>query len=128
MGQFFTDDIDSLIKSGHGDLDKLARIKSDFESTKLVSIDDRKYVEGLIARYTQISDSPKPEKTVKISDQRIVPPPPPPRTPPTLLEVKQKPKKEEKIPKIENKTKLRNIAIAAGATRSEEHTSELQSH
>ena len=66
MGQFFTDDIDSLIKSGHGDLDKLARIKSDFESTKLVSIDDRKYVEGLIARYIQVSDSPKPEKTVKI--------------------------------------------------------------
>lgn len=115
MGQFFTDDIDSLIKSGHGDLDKLARIKSDFESTKLVSIDDRKYVEGLIARYTQVSE-PKPERIVKIPEPRIVPPAPTPRTPPTLLEVKQKPKKEEKIPKLENKTKLRNIAIAAGAT------------
>ncbi len=115
MGQFFTDDIDSLLKSGHGDSARLSKIKADFESTKLVSIDDRKYVEGLIARYTHVSDSPKTEKTTKES-MRIVPPPPPPRNPPTLLEVKQKPKKEEKIPKIENKTKLRNIAIAAGAT------------
>lgn len=115
MGQFFTDDIDSLLKSSHGDAARLARIKAEFESTKLVSIDDRKYVEGLISRYSQPAES-KPEKIVKIPEPRIVPPPPAPRNPPTLLEVKQNPKKEEKIPRIENKTKLRNIAIAVGAT------------
>lgn len=115
MGQFFTDDIDSLLKSGHGDAARLGKIKAEFESTKLVSIDDRKYVEGLLARYSQ-TDAPKPEKTIKESEKRIVPPPPPPRTPPTLLEVKQKPK-EEKIPKLEGgKTKLRNVVIAVCAT------------
>jgi hypothetical protein len=112
MGQFFTDDIDFLLKSGHGDSARLTKIKSEFESTKLVSIEDRKYVEGLISRYSQI---PKPEKIVKIPEPRIVPPPPPPRTQSTLLEVKQKPKKDEKIPKIESKSKIRNIAIVAGA-------------
>lgn len=117
MGQFFTDDIDSLLKSGHGDSARLAKIKAEFESTKLVSIDDRKYVEGLLARYSQVVDSPKPEKTIKESEKRIVPPPPPPRSPPTLLEVKQKPKKEEKISKLEgSKTKLRNVVIAVCAT------------
>jgi hypothetical protein len=117
MGQFFTDDIDSLLKSGHGDSARLGKIKAEFESTKLVSIDDRKYVEGLLARYLQPADSPKPEKTFKESQKRIVPPPPPPRSPPTLLEVKQKPKKEEQIPKLEgSKTKLRNVVIAVCAT------------
>lgn len=117
MGQFFTDDIDALLKSGHGDSTRLAKIKAEFESTKLVSIDDRKYVEGLISRYLQVPTEPKPEKIIRESEKRIVPPPPPPRNPPTLLEVKQKPKKEEKIPKIEgNKTKLRNIVIAVCAT------------
>jgi hypothetical protein len=116
MGQFFTDDIDALLKSGHGDSTRLAKIKADFEATKLVSIDDRRYVEGLVARYLQPADLPKPEKTVSESPKRIVPPPPPPRNPPTLLEVKQKPKKEEKIPRIESKTKLRNVVIAVCAT------------
>lgn len=117
MGQFFTDDIDALLKSGHGDSARLAKIKAEFESTKLVSIDDRKYVEGLISRYLQIPTEPKPEKTIREPEKRIVPPPPPPRNSPTLLEVKQKPKKEEKIPKIEGeKTKLRNIVIAVCAT------------
>ena len=117
MGQFFTDDIDALLKSGHGDSTRLAKIKAEFESTKLVSIDDRKYVESLISRYLQIPTEPKPEKTIRESEKRIVPPPPPPRNPPTLLEVKQKPKKEERIPKIEGgKIKLRNIVIAVCAT------------
>lgn len=115
MGQFFTDDIDSLLKSGHGDSARLAKIKAEFENTKLVSIDDRKYVEGLISRYSQQVEA-KPEKIVKIPEPRIVPPPPAPKNPPTLLEVKQKPKKEEPIPRMQNKTKLRNIAIAAGVT------------
>jgi hypothetical protein len=115
MGQFFTDDIDSLLKSGHGDATRLAKIKAEFQNTKLVSIDDRKYVEGLLARYSQASDA-KPEKIIKESEKRIVPPPPAPRNPPTLLEVKQKPK-EEKIPKLEgSKTKLRNVVIAVCAT------------
>ncbi|NDB33170.1 MAG: hypothetical protein EB150_02930 [Nitrososphaeria archaeon] len=114
MGQFFTDDVDSLLKSGHGDSARLAKIKAEFESTKLVSIDDRKYVEGLISRYSQPTES-KPEKIVKIPESRIVPPPPAPKNPPTLLEVK-KPRKEEPIPRMQNKTKLRNIAIAAGVT------------
>jgi hypothetical protein len=115
MDQFFTDDIDSLLKSGHGDATRLAKIKAEFQNTKLVSIDDRKYVEGLLARYSQASDA-KPEKIIKESEKRIVPPPPAPRNPPTLLEVKQKPK-EEKIPKLEgSKTKLRNVVIAVCAT------------
>ena len=114
MGQFFTDDIDALLKSGHGDSARLAKIKAEFESTKLVSIDDRKYVDGLITRYMQAPEAPKQEKPKEST--RIVPPPPPPRSPPTLLEVKQKPKKEEKIPKIEQKTKLRNVVIAVCAT------------
>jgi len=115
MGQFFTDDIDSLLKAGHGDSARLAKIKAEFESTKIVLIDDRKYVEGLIARYLHVSESPKPEKP-KESEKRIVPPPPPPRVQPTMLEAKQKPK-EEKIPKIEGgKTKLRNVVIAICAT------------
>ena len=115
MGQFFTDDIDSLLKSGHGDSARLAKIKAEFESTKLVSIDDRKYVEGLLARYVQPAEQSKTEKKPE-PPKRIVPPPPPPRNPPTLLEVKQQPKKEEKIPKLEGKTKLRNIVIAVCAT------------
>jgi hypothetical protein len=113
MGQFFTDDIDSLLKSGHGDSARLAKIREEFVRTKLVSIDDRKYVEGLLARYSQ----PAETKQEKPKESRIVPPPPPPRNPPTLLEVKQKPKKEESIPKLEgSKTKLRNVVIAVCAT------------
>lgn len=112
MGQFFTDDIDALLKSGHGDSARLAKIKAEFESTKLVSIDDRKYVEGLIARYSQTTDAPKQEKP-KEQPKKIVPPPPPPRNPPTLLEVK---KPKEEIPRLEGKTKLRNVVIAVCAT------------
>lgn len=113
MGQFFTDDIDSLLKSGHGDSARLTKIREEFVRTKLVSIDDRKYVEGLLARYSQ----PVEAKQEKPKESRIVPPPPPPRNPPTLLEVKQKPKKEESIPKLEgSKTKLRNVVIAVCAT------------
>jgi len=113
MGQFFTDDIDSLLKSGHGDSARLANIREEFVRTKLVSIDDRKYVEGLLARYSQTVEV----KQEKIKESRIVPPPPPPRNPPTLLEVKQKPKKAESIPKLQGgKTKLRNVVISVCAT------------
>ena len=38
MGQFFTDDIDALLKSGHGDYGRLSRIKADFEAKKLVGL------------------------------------------------------------------------------------------
>jgi len=116
MGQFFTDDIDALLKSGHGDSARLSKIKAEFTSTKLVSIDDRKYVEGLISRYQQPQDAtPKPERPIE-SQKRIVPPPPPPRNPPTMLEVKQQKSKQEKpIPKLDGKIKLRNIVIAVCA-------------
>jgi hypothetical protein len=115
MGQFFTDDIDALLKSGHGDSARLSKIKAEFASTKLVSIDDRKYVEGLLSRYLQPqAAAPKPERPSE--SQRIVPPPPPPRNPPTMLDVKQqKPKQEKPIPKLDGKIKLRNIVIAVCA-------------
>ena len=77
MGQFFTDDINALLKEGYGDSQRLARIKSDFESKKLVTIEDRKYVDGLVSRYLQPS-MPEQERIVKIPEKRIVPPPPPP--------------------------------------------------
>lgn len=115
MGQFFTDDIDALLKSGHGDSARLSKIKAEFTSTKLVSIDDRKYVEGLLSRYLQPqAANPKPERPAE--SQRIVPPPPPPRNPPTMLDLKQqKPKQEKPIPKLDGRIKLRNVVIAVCA-------------
>jgi hypothetical protein len=105
MGKFFTDDVDALLRAGHGDRDRLIRIRSDFDTKKLVTIDDRKYVEGLVSRYIQ------PERIVKLPEKRIVPPPPPPRE---SFELKyQQPKQvEQTIPKLESKTKMRNIVIA----------------
>lgn len=115
MGQFFTDDIDALLRSGHGDLSRLNKIKAEFASTKLVSLDDRKYVESLVSRYLQIPiDTPRQEKPIE-EKTRIVPPPPPPRNPPTLLEVKQQKPKEKPIPKLDGKIKLRNVVIAVCA-------------
>ena len=116
MGQFFTDDIDALLKLGHGDSARLSKIKAEFGTTKLVSIEDRKYVEGLVARYLQAPPAtPAPQKPSE-EPKRIVPPPPQPRNPPTLLEVKQQQKPKEKpIPKLETKIKLRNVVIAVCA-------------
>jgi hypothetical protein len=48
MGQFITDDVDELIKLGHGDQERLSRIKSEYLTKKLVTLEDRRYVEGLI--------------------------------------------------------------------------------
>lgn len=110
MGQFFTDDIDALLKSGHGDYGRLSRIKSDFEAKKLVTMEDRRYVDGLIARYLQPAQTEKSERIVKIPEKRIVPPPP---TPASVPEIKyQKTVVEKPIEKMYGKKKLRNIVVS----------------
>lgn len=115
MGQFFTDDIDALLKSGHGDYGRLSRIKSDFEAKKLVTIEDRRYVDGLIARYLQpAAQIEKPERIVKIPEKRIVPPPSPP--PASVPEMKyQKAVVEKPIEKMYGKKKLKNIVISVAS-------------
>ena len=111
MGQFFTDDIDALLKSGHGDYGRLSRIKVDFEANKLVTIEDRRYVDGLIARYLQ--PSTQTEKIVKVPEKRIVPPPPPPVN---VSDVKyQKTVVEKPIEKMYGGKKLKNIVISVAS-------------
>lgn len=114
MGQFFTDDIDALLKEGHGDHERLVRIKSDFEAKKLVTLEDRRYVEGLVSRYLQPS-KPESERIVKIPEKRIVPPPsPPPQS--VSFEMKyQKQKSQEPIPKIGEKRNIRNVVVSVAA-------------
>ncbi|MBI5147383.1 MAG: hypothetical protein HZA84_09275 [Thaumarchaeota archaeon] len=111
MGQFFTDDIDALLKSGHGDYGRLSRIKTDFEAKKLVTIDDRRYVEGLVARYLQpATQTGKSERIVKIPEKRIVPPPPPPTN---VSEMKyQKSVVEKPIEKVNGGKKMKNVVIS----------------
>ncbi len=116
MGQFFTDDIDVLLNSGHGDSERLSKIKADFAAKKLVTIEDRRYVEGLVSRYITPQAQIKPERIVKIPEKRIVPPPPPPtQTAPFELKYKQKPEEEKPIPKIGGKMKTRSMMIAVCA-------------
>ncbi len=113
MSQFFTEDLDALLKSGHGDTERLSRIKADFAVKKLVTIEDRRYVEGLIARYLKPHTKMEPERIVKIPEKRIVPPPSQSTTQSNPFELKyqQKPKGEKPIPKIGGKMKIRNIII-----------------
>ncbi len=114
MGQFFTDDIDALLKSGHGDYGRLSRIRADFEAKKLVTIDDRRYVEGLIARYLQpATQAEKPERIVKIPEKRIVPPPPPPINVPEAKY--QKTVVEKPIERIAGGKKTKNIVISVAS-------------
>ncbi len=118
MSQFFTDDIDAILKSGHGDAERLARIKADFIAKKLVTLEDRRYVEGLMSRYLKPHTQMEPERIVKAPEKRIVPPPPtpPPQSNPYELKYQQKPVGEKPIPKIGNaKAKRRNIVIASVA-------------
>lgn len=113
MGQFFTDDIDALLKSGHGDSGRLSKIKAEFQATKLVTLEDRRYVEGLISRY--LKSSAEPERIVKIPEKRIVPPPSPSPTQSSTSELKyqQKSRDEKPIPKIGGgDKKLRNVVIS----------------
>ncbi|MGQ0772710.1 MAG: hypothetical protein ACT4NT_08080 [Nitrososphaerota archaeon] len=113
MGEFFTDDIDVLLKSGHGDSARLSKIKAEFQATKLVTIEDRRYVEGLISRY--LKPSSEPERIVKIPEKRIVPPanPPPAQSSPFELKYQQKPRDEKPIPKIGGgDKKMRNVVIS----------------
>jgi hypothetical protein len=114
MGQFFTDDIDSLLKAGHGDAERLTRIKSDFETKKLVTIDDRKYVEGLVSRYLQES-KPESERIAKMPEKRIVPPPSPQPSQTPSFEMKYQKPREEPIPKIGGKNKMRNVVASIAA-------------
>src|SRR3990167_8484146 len=109
MGQFFTDDIDALLKSGHGDYGRLSRIKADFEAKKLVTIEDRRYVDGLIARYEQPTETKKPERIVKIPEKRIVPPHPPANIPEKEY---QKVRLEKPIEKMHDRKKLKNTVIS----------------
>jgi len=112
MGQFFTDDIDVLLKSGHGDSERLSKIKADFATKKLVTLEDRRYVEGLVSRYIK-PQVPEPERIVKIPEKRIVPPSPPAtQTSSFELKYKQKPEEKKLIPKIGGKMKTRNMIIA----------------
>ena len=111
MGQFFTDDIDALLKSGHGDYGRLSRIKTDFETKKLVTIDDRRYVESLVSRYLQsAAQTEKPERIVKIPEKRIVPPPSPPTN---VSETRyQKTVVEKPIEKVNGGRKMKNVVIS----------------
>lgn len=113
MGQFFTDDIEALLKSGHGDYGRLSRIKADFETKKLVTLEDRKYVDGLIARYIQPpTQTQRQEKVVKTPEKRIVPPPPPTNVvetgPPSAT-------MEKPIEKTRSKRNLKNVVIGVAA-------------
>lgn len=115
MGRFFTDDIDELVRLGHGDKERLLKIKSEYVTKKLVTIEDRKYVEGLIVRYMRPAE--KPQEAPK-PQERIVPPPPPkpePKKEPSF-EVKHRQINTEKsIPKIQQgkKQKMMLGIIAA---------------
>lgn len=111
MDQFFTDDVEALLKSGHGDYGRLSRIKADFEAKKLVTLEDRRYVDGLIARYLQpATQTEKPERIVKIPEKRIVPPPPPLAN---ISEMKyQKAVVEKPIEKVHDRKKMKNIVIS----------------
>lgn len=111
MSQFFTEDIDSLLKSGHGDYSRLSRIKADFEAKKLVTIEDRRYVDGLIARYMQPTPVEK-ERIVKIPEKRIVPPPVQVRAPEPKY---QQTVVEKPIEKVHGKRNLRNIVISVAS-------------
>jgi hypothetical protein len=109
MAQFFTDDINALLNGGYGDPQRLTRIKTDFETKKLVTLEDRRYVEGLISRYLK-AETQETERIVKAPEKRIVPPPIPPRQ---SFEIKyQKSREEMQIPRIQSKKKLRNIVIS----------------
>lgn len=109
MSQFFSDDIDALLRENHGDTERLKRIKADFEAKKLVTIEDRKYVEGLVSRYLSKKSEPQIENIIK-TQKRIVPPPPPPQQASFELKYRQKPK--EPIPKLRSqRTKSVKILI-----------------
>jgi hypothetical protein len=115
MAKFFTDDIDLLIKQGHGDTNRLIKIKEEFVRTKIVSIEDRKYVEGLLMRYIHTTDLPKNDKPKAqhvISTPSVILP----TNPPKIIEAKPIPKVQESIIKTTSKRKIRNIAIASSLT------------
>lgn len=113
MGQFFTDDIDELVKLGHGDQERLIKIKAEYITKKLVTIEDRRYVEGLISRYMRPQVEPQPERP-RPREERIVPPPPP-RTKENFEAAQQQILKEEKkLPKTAQK-KTKNIILSISA-------------
>lgn len=109
MSQFFTDDVDALIKSGHGDQERLAKIRAEYVAKKLVTLDDRKYVEGLMARYMR--PAVEPQEAPRPKEERIVPPPPQPRQQ-DQFELKHQKAKQESIPKIGGAKKSNKMAIA----------------
>ncbi|MEK6966838.1 MAG: hypothetical protein AABW62_05365, partial [Thermoproteota archaeon] len=60
MADYIIKDIEELIKSNRGDLQRLSHIKDDFEKTKIITLSDRKYVESLASRY--LKEAPKEKK------------------------------------------------------------------
>lgn len=60
MADYIIKDIEELIKSNRGDLQRLSHIKDDFEKTKIITLSDRKYVESLASRY--LKEEPKEKK------------------------------------------------------------------
>lgn len=114
MSQFIIDDIDALIKEGYGDQGRLHKIKEDYKEKKLVTIDDRKYVEGLMSRYMRPAIEPQPE-IIKTQEPRIVPPAPQPKQQEDRFEVKHEKAKQQTIPKIQGKRKLKGITIGIAA-------------
>ncbi|MEK6971373.1 MAG: hypothetical protein AABW60_01305 [Thermoproteota archaeon] len=60
MADYIIKDIEELIKSNRGDLQRLSHIKDDFEKTKIITLSDRKYVESLVSRY--LKEEPKEKK------------------------------------------------------------------
>lgn len=62
MTDFIIKDIEELIKLNRGDLQRLNRIKNDFEKTKIITLPDRKYVESLASRYLKEEEKPKKKR------------------------------------------------------------------
>ncbi|MDC8438056.1 MAG: hypothetical protein LV468_03545 [Candidatus Nitrosotenuis sp.] len=113
MVQFFSDDVDQLIRSGHGDQERLSKIKADYAAKKLVTLEDRKYVESLMSRYFGPAKTEQPK--AKPAEGRIVPPPAP--KPQDRFEMKHQKAKEEarQIPKISQKKGMRNVIVSVAA-------------
>jgi len=113
MVQFFSDDLDQLLKSGHGDQERLNRIRADYTAKKLVTLEDRKYVESLMTRYFGPAKVEQPK--AKPAEGRIVPPPA--QKPQDRFEMKHQKAREEtkQIPKISQKKGMKNVIISVAA-------------
>lgn len=72
MTDFLIKDIDELLRLQKGDSSRLNKIKDEFEKTKIISIQDRKYVEYLTSRYFKEEETkPKPKRSYEKSLQEL---------------------------------------------------------